>query len=195
MTRSDTSIPTFPAERIERAILLIRGQKVMLDRDLASLYGVDTKVLNRAVRRHSRRFPSDFMFQLTVAEFENLRCQFGTSNQWGGRRYRPCAFTEQGVAMLSSVLNSDRAVAVNIAVMRTFVRLRTLLASHAELACKLEQMEAKYDEQFRVVFDAIRQLTEPPAGPPRRQIGFGEVREAPVPYEPLPVAARTRRQG
>jgi len=185
MTRCDTSIPTFPAERIERAILLIRGQKVMLDRDLAALYGVETKTLNRAVRRHSRRFPPDFMFQLTAEEFTRLRYQIGTSKGRGGRRYRPCAFTEQGVAMLSSVLNSDRAVEVNIAIMRAFVRLRTLLASHAELARKLEEMEAKSDAQFKVVFDAIHQLMKSPASPLRRQIGFGEVREAPIPYEPL----------
>ena len=198
MTRSDTSIPTFPAERIERAILLIRGQKVMLDRDLAALYGVETKTLNRAVRRHSRRFPPDFMFQLTAEEFTRLRYQIGTSKGRGGRRYRPCAFTEQGVAMLSSVLNSDRAVEVNIAItcppkpwrrwMRAFVRLREMLASHADLARKLEELESKYDEQFRVVFDAIRQLMTPPPDPARRQIGFGEVQEAPIPYEPLTAA-------
>ncbi len=170
-----------PTERIERAILFFRGQKVLLDHDLAELYGVTTKALNRAVRRHRRRFPSDFMFQLSASEYANLRYQFGTSSRWGGRRYRPLAFSEQGVAMLSSVLASDRAIEVNIAIMRAFVALRGLLASHADLARKLDELETKYDEQFRMVFDAIRQLMQPPA-PPRGRIGFGEVKEAPAPY-------------
>jgi hypothetical protein len=132
-----------PAERIERAILLIRDQKVMLDKDLAALYHVETKSLTRAVRRNQARFPADFMFQLTAEEFANLRFQFGTSS-WGGRRYLPYAFTEQGVAMLSSVLHSERAVRVNVEIMRAFVRLRQLLASHADLARKLEALEKKY---------------------------------------------------
>ena len=134
MTESQSLIP---AERIERAILLIRGHKVLLDSDLAGLYDVETKSLVRAVKRNIERFPSDFMFQLAADEFDRLRCQFGTSNTGvgrGGRRYRPYAFTEQGVAMLSSVLRSPRAVAVNIEIMRAFVRLRQMLASHAELA-------------------------------------------------------------
>ena len=145
-------------ERIEQAILLIRNQKVMLDADLAVLYEVQTKQLVRAVRRNLSRFPLDFMFQVTEDEFETLRCQFGTSSQWGGRRYPPYAFTEQGVAMLSSVLRSERAVQVNIEIMRAFVRLRRILASHADLARKLDTLEKKYDAQFKVVFDAIRQL-------------------------------------
>jgi len=161
-----------PAERIERSILLIRGQKVMLDRDLADLYGVETKTLNRAVQRNAERFPSDFMFQLTLKEVTALRYQFGTSKGRGGRRYLPRAFTEQGVAMLSSVLKSKRAVRVNIEIMRAFVRLRQLLATHKELARKLEQLERKYDTQFKVVFEAIRQLMEPPPEKPKGRIGF-----------------------
>jgi hypothetical protein len=151
-----------PAERIERAILLLRGQKVMLDKDLAKLYGVATSNLNKAVRRNWKRFPEDFMFQLTKEEQERLRFQSGISKPAGrgGPRYRPYAFTEQGVAMLSGVLHSPRAVGVNIEIMRAFVRLRQLLASHANLARKLEALEKKYDAQFRVVFDAIRQLME-----------------------------------
>ena len=158
------------SERIERAILLLRGHKVILDFDLAELYGVDTKALKRAVRRNLSRFPADFMFVLTDREFGNLRSQFGAS-RWGGLRYRPYAFTEQGVAMLSSVLRSERAVNVNIEVMRAFVRLRALLSSHVELARKVATLEQKYDTQFKVVFDAIRQLMAPPQ-PTRRPIGF-----------------------
>jgi phage regulator Rha-like protein len=167
-----TSKPAIPAERVERRILSIRGQKVMLDGDLAELYEVETKSLNRAVRRNMRRFPEDFMFRLTRQEHEDLRCQFGTSNSRGGRRYRPYAFTEQGVAMLSSVLRSQRAVQVNIAIMRAFVKLREILASHRDLAHRLDEMEKKYDRQFKVVFDAIRELMRPPEKP-RRRIGFG----------------------
>ncbi len=171
-----------PAERIERAILLIRGHKVILDSDLAALYSVETKTLVRATKRNIDRFPSDFMFQLTEDEFDRLRRQFGTSNEptgRGGRRYAPYAFTEQGVAMLSSVLRSPRAVAVNIEIMRAFVRLRRMLASHADLARKLDALERKYDTQFKQVFDAIRQLMAPPAGPKRRRIGFHASKEAP----------------
>jgi hypothetical protein len=149
-----------PAERIERSILFIRDQKVMLDSDLAELYGVETKALTRAMRRNIERFPADFMFQLSAEEYANLRRQFGASS-WGGRRTRPYAFTEQGVAMLSSVLRSPRAVAVNIEIMRAFVRLRQLLASHADLARRLDALEQKYDRQFKVVFDAIRQMMTP----------------------------------
>jgi hypothetical protein len=158
-------------DRIERLIILVRGHKVMLDADLAELYGVQTKALNQAVKRNQNRFPSDFMFQLDQEEFENLRSQFVTSSQWGGRRIPPYVFTEQGVAMLSSVLKSERAVHVNIEIMRTFVRLRQLLASNAKLARKLEMLERKYDAQFKVVFDAIRQLMVPPE-PNKRKIGF-----------------------
>jgi hypothetical protein len=161
-----------PLERVERAILLVRGHKVMLDADLAALYGVATKVLVQAVKRNIARFPDDFMFQLTKEEFDDLRSQIVTSSSWGGRRYRPYAFTEQGVAMLSSVLRSDRAIHVNIQIMRAFVRLRRLLATHEELARKLDALERKYDRQFKVVFDAIRQLMAPGDPKPRRRIGF-----------------------
>jgi hypothetical protein len=167
-----TSNPTIPAARIERRILMIRGQKVMLDADLAELYDVETKALNRAVGRNSSRFPADFMFELTSKEFENLRYQFGTSSSWGGRRSHPLAFTEQGVAMLSSVLRSPRAVQVNIAIMRAFVRLRKIMSSHRDLARRLDEMESKYDTQFKAVFDAIRELMKP-IEKPRRRIGFG----------------------
>ena len=160
-----------PVDRIEKAILLIRGQKVILDADLAALYGVETKMLVRAVKRNINRFPIDFMFQLSKEEFDNLRFHFGTSSVWGGRRYPPYAFTEQGVAMLSSVLHSQRAVQVNIEIMRTFIRLRQMLASHVELARKLDALEKKYDAQFKQVFEAIRQLMAPPE-PKRRPIGF-----------------------
>ena len=157
-------------ERIARLIIVIRGQKVMLDADLAELYGVETKVLNRAFARNRERFPSDFAFQLTNVEFQDLRCQFGTS-RWGGRRYLPHTFTEQGVAMLSGILHSKRAIQVNIAIMRTFVRLRQLLASNAQLAWMLEALEKKHDAQFKIVFDALRELMSPPQ-PKQRKIGF-----------------------
>jgi len=166
-----------PAERIEQAILLIRGQKVMLDRDLASLYGVTTGNLNRAVARNLGRFPADFMFPLTRQEFNDLIFHFGRSS-WGGTRKLPRAFTEQGVAMLSSVLRSERAVQVNIAVMRAFVKLRGILSAHKELAGKLSELERKterHDREIRGIFDAIRMLMAPPApvGPkPKRVIGF-----------------------
>jgi phage regulator Rha-like protein len=160
-----------PVDRIEKAILLIRGQKVMLDVDLAELYGVETKMLVRAVKRNINRFPTDFMFQLSKEEFDNLRFHFGTSSYWGGRRYPPYAFTEQGVAMLSSVLRSQRAIQVSIEIMRAFIRLRQMLASHVELARKLDALEKKYDAQFKQVFEAIRQLMAPPE-PKRRPIGF-----------------------
>ena len=169
-----------PPERIERSILLIRGHKVMLDADLAALYGVETKRLLQALKRNISRFPPDFMFQLSKDDFENLRFHFGTSSQWGGRRYPPYAFTEQGVAMLSSVLRSKRAIQVNIEIMRAFVRLRRLLASHADLALKLDTLERKYDAQFKVVFDAIRELMKP-TETKKRPIGF-LVEEAKVPY-------------
>jgi hypothetical protein len=169
MPNSQSLIPT---ERIERSILLIRGQKVLLDNDLSSLYGVETKMLIRAVKRNIDRFPLDFAFQLSGEEFENLRCQIGTSSSWGGRRHAPYVFTEQGVAMLSSVLRSPRAVAVNIEIMRAFVRLRQMLFSHADLARKVEALENKYDSQFKVVFDALRQLMQPPEEKPKRAIGF-----------------------
>ena len=167
-----TASALIPAERIEKAIYLIRGEKVMLDRDLADLYEVETKALNRAVKRNLSRFPADFMFQLSAEEATGLRYQIGTSKKGrGGRRYLPYVFTEQGVAMLSSVLRSDRAVLVNIEIMRAFVRLRQMLASNAELSQRLDELESQYDRQFKVVFDAIRKLMTPtPAG--RKQIGF-----------------------
>ncbi len=158
------------SERIERSILLIRGHKVMLDSDLAELYAVETKQLVQAVKRNLDRFPDDFMFQLSGAEFEILRSQSVTSS-WGGRRYPPYAFTEQGVAMLSSVLRSQRAVQVNIEVMRAFVKLRAVLASHQELRQKLIALEHKVDHQFKIVFDVIKQLMEPPTKTTKR-IGF-----------------------
>ena len=159
-------------ELIERCILLMRGEKVMLDADIAALYGVDTRVLVQAVKRNLDRFPADFMFQLNDGEFQHLRSQNVTSSSWGGRRYSPYAFTEQGVAMLSSVLRSDRAVRVNIEIMRAFVRLRRMLASHADLARKLDRLEKKYDRQFKVVFDAIRALMTPSPATKKKPIGF-----------------------
>ena len=156
---------------IEGKIFLIRGHKVMLSIDLAELYNVETKVLTQAVKRNIERFPSDFMFQLTYREFTNLKSQIVTSS-WGGiRRAMPYAFTEQGVAMLSGILNSPRAIRVNIEIMRAFVRLRQMLISNVELARKLNALEKKYDAQFKVVFDAIRKLMMPP-DKPRRRIGY-----------------------
>jgi hypothetical protein len=138
-----------------------------------ALYEVETKALVRAVKRNLDRFQDDILFVLTTEEFEILRCHFGTSSQWGGRRYPPYAFTEQGAAMLSSVLRSKRAVQVNVEIMRAFVRLRQLLASHVDLARKLETLEKKYDAQFKVVFDPIRQLMTPPEPQPKKgRVGF-----------------------
>jgi len=171
------------AERIENSILFIRKEKVILDEDLAFLYGVPTKVLIQAVKRNIDRFPPDFMFQLSQEEFASLRSQFVTSKLKrgrGGRRYPPYAFTQEGVAMLSSVLNSPRAIKVNIEIMRAFVRLRKILASHTKLARKLEDLEKKYDSQFRVIFDAIRQLMAPPAAG-QKKIGF-QLREKRAAY-------------
>ena len=161
-----------PVERIERAIYLIRGEKVMLDRDLAALYGVETKALKQAVRRNIDRFPSDFMFVLDATEFQNWRSQFVTSNSLRmGLRHPPMAFTEHGILMLSTVLNSKRAIQVNIEIMRAFVRLRQMLASNAELARRLDELEGKYDRQFKVVFDAVRTIMSPRSAT-RQQIGF-----------------------
>lgn len=177
--------------RIEEAILLIRGQKVMLDRDLAALYGVTTSHLNRAVKRNFDRFPEDFMFQLTAEEAEGLRCQFGILKLGRGQHYKylPFAFTEQGVAMLSSVLRSPRAVQVNVAIMRAFVRLRQALSLHKDLAHKLAELERKiegHDTAIRSLFEAIRQLMAPPSPGERKEIGF-HIKEQPIPY-------RTRRR-
>jgi hypothetical protein len=163
-------VDIIPQEIIEGKILFVRDKKVMLDRDLAKLYGVTTGNLNKAVNRNIDRFPEDFMFQLTDEEFKNLRFHFGISS-WGGTRKLPRVFTENGVAMLSSVLNSQRAIHVNIQIMRTFTRLREMLMTHKDLKQKIEDMEKKYDYQFKIVFDAIKQLLEPPAKPKKR-IGF-----------------------
>ena len=161
---------TLPTEIIASKIYFIRGQKIMLDQDLAKLYGVETAQLKRAVRRHRDRFPDDFMFELSKSELDDLRCQIGTS-KWGGTRYIPFAFTEQGVAMLSGVLNSDRAIKVNIQIMRTFTQLRNMLANHKDLKHKIEVMEKKYDEQLRIVFEAITQLLEVDEKP-KKKIGY-----------------------
>ena len=158
-------------ENIAQLVFFVRGEKVMLDADLARLYGVTTGNLNKAVKRNQARFPGDFMFQLTGKETESLIFQSGRSKGRGGRRHRPYAFTEQGVAMLSSVLRSSRAVEVNIAIMRTFVQLRRLMDSNADLARKIEGLEKKYDEQFAVVFAAIKQLIAP-VTPAKKRIGF-----------------------
>jgi hypothetical protein len=169
-----------PIERIARAILVIRREKVMLDSDLAALYGVTTGNLNKAVKRNAERFSIDFMFQLDAEEVANLRFQFGISS-WGGRRRRPYAFTEQGVAMLSSVLNSVRAVKVNIAIMRAFVKLRETLDTNRELARKFTELEwrvGKHDEEIASILEAIRQLMTPPETPPR-EIGFHVREKAP----------------
>ena len=162
-----------PAERIEQTILVIRGHRVMLDTDLAKLYGVVTKVLNQAVKRNRTRFPMDFMFQLTTEEATSLRSHIVTLKPSRGqhRKYRPYVFTEQGVAMLSSVLHSERAIQVNVAIMRAFVRLREMIGSNKALARRLNELEKKYDTQFRVVFEAIRELMAEPA-PKSRRIGF-----------------------
>jgi hypothetical protein len=151
----------------------MRGEKVMLDRDLADLYKVSTKALKQAVRLNMDRFPDDFMFVLNPAEFQDWRSQFVTSNQADRMRlrYAPMAFTEHGILMLSSVLNSDRAVQVNIEIMRALVKLRQMLASNSELSRRLDELEGKYDRQFKIVFDAIRQLTSPPTSD-RKRIGF-----------------------
>jgi hypothetical protein len=164
-------VTAVPAERILHAIHVFRGERVLLDADLATLYGVETRVLVQAVKRNMERFPGDFMFQLTQQEWTNLKSQFVISSAWGGRRSVPYAFTELGVAILSSVLNSERAIQVNISIMRAFTLLRSMLASHADLARKLENLERKYDGQFRVIFDAIRDLMTP-ATSTKQPIGF-----------------------
>jgi hypothetical protein len=158
-------------EDIKSRIFIIRGKKVIFDKDLAELYGVDTGQLIRQVRRNLKRFPDDFMFSLTKKEFMNLRCQFGISS-WGGRRYLPYVFTEQGIAMLSSVLNSKRAIEVNIQIMRAFVSLRRWVLSYESLRRKIEEMEKKYDGNFRIVFTALKELMDPPPEKPKRRIGF-----------------------
>jgi hypothetical protein len=157
--------------RVQQVIQTVRGHNVLLDGDLASLYGVDTKALLRAVRRNIERFPPDFMIQLTHTEFESLRYQSGTSKGRGGRRYLPYAFTEQGVAMLSSVLNSPRAIAANIAIMRAFVDMRQAVAVHRQLSRRIDSLERRYDGRFQSVFRAIKRLLQP-AKSPKRRIGF-----------------------
>ena len=161
-----------PLEEIQSQIITIRGEKVMLDKTLAELYGVETKQLKRAVRRNKERFPPDFMLELTREEYESLRSQFGTLKRGEHSKYSSMAFTEQGVAMLSGVLSSHRAVKVNVEIMRAFVRLRQILLSHADLARKLDALEKKYDDNFKVVFEAIRALMAPPEKP-KKKIGFG----------------------
>ncbi len=193
-----------PVERIEQAIYVVRGEKVMIDADLARLYGVRTKALVQAVKRNAARFPPDFMLELTAREVEALRSQIVTSNRGparGGPRYAPHVFTEQGVAMLSSVLRSERAIRVNVEIIRAFVRLRRMLASHGDLARRLADLERKYDGKFRAVFAALRDLMRPRAlaEVPRRRIGFRittddhQGRESTGPGVSAP-AARVRRR-
>jgi hypothetical protein len=163
-----------PAERVERAILVVRGHKVLLDADLAALYGVTTKRLNEQVKRNGDRFPPDFMYQVTLEEARILRSQNATSRSWGGARTRPYVFTEHGAIMAASVLNSPKAIEMSIFVVRAFVKLRTMLATHRQLAAKLAELErrlATHDDQIVVLFEAIRELMEPPVQA-ARQIGF-----------------------
>jgi hypothetical protein len=172
MTATSRTEPELPSlQRVESSIVLLRGQRVLLDVDLAILYGVSTRALVQAIRRNKARFPRDFMVRLTRREFARLRLGSAMANAWGGRRHAVHALTEQGVAMLSSVLRSERAVLVNIEIMRVFVRLRRLLISHEDLAVKLAELESRYDGQFRTVFEALRELMENEESPPGR-IGF-----------------------
>lgn len=160
-------------EQVEQCIYLIRGAKVMLDEDLAHLYEVETRALVQAVKRNKKRFPPDFMFQLTTQEYDGLRSQIVISTGRTGRRHLPLAFTEQGIAMLSGVLRSDKAIEVNIEIMRAFVRLRRILAEHEDLKFQLQNLEKRYDHQFKVVFEAIRELTSVRRSPKKHRIGFG----------------------
>ncbi|HUW19515.1 MAG TPA: ORF6N domain-containing protein [Sedimentisphaerales bacterium] len=170
------TVSIIPVARVKSRILLIRGQKVILDSELAELYGVETRVLNQAAKRNIDRFPSDFMFQLSKREYENLKSQFVTSSSdWGGRRKAPYAFTEHGAIMAASVLNSERAIQASIYVVRAFVKLRQMLATHKELAKKLTELERKlqtHDEQIKTLFDAIRELMLPPQTEPKKQVGY-----------------------
>lgn len=172
MTKSEIGL------RIEGLIYQIRGERVLLDQDIADLYDVETKALVQAVKRNKSRFPNDFMFQLSDQEFMALKSQIVTSKGRGGRRTAPYAFTEQGVAMLSSVLRSNRAIEVNIQIMRTFVRLRRLIESHVELADRLIDLEQRHEQKFQLVFDAIKELTKGKPIPKKRRIGFGSDIEA-----------------
>ena len=178
--RKQVSHSIIPVDQITNSIYILRGHRVMLSPDLADLYNVETRSLIQAVKRNIERFPDDFMFQLKSDEYEFLKSQnviSKTTGRGGPHRALPYAFTEQGVAMLSSVLRSDRAVQVNIEIMRAFVRLRRMLESHKELSKQLENLEKKYDAQFKVVFDAIRKLMEPPANKKKRSIGFAPWKE------------------
>jgi phage regulator Rha-like protein len=179
MTKSPTNA-MIPATAISERIYFVRKTRIMLDADLAELYRVTTKNLNKAVKRNVQRFPADFMFQLKPKEIQFLRFQSGTSSRTnhGGRRYKPYAFTEHGVAMLSSVLHSDRAVQVNIAIMRAFLQLRAMLATHEDLRRKINEMEKRYDAKFHAVFSTLRQMLETPI-PSKRQIGF-HARSGPI---------------
>jgi phage regulator Rha-like protein len=171
----DTSVSPSTLGYIESHIVYIRKHKVMLDNTLAELYGVETKVLIQAIKRNIDRFPEDFMFQLSAEEFENLRSQIVTSSgTHGGRRYFPYVFTEQGVAMLSSVLNSKQAIQVNIEIMRAFVNLRKTIDSYKELKQQIGKLEKKYDKNFKFVFEAIHQLMQPPDTGEKKLIGFSE---------------------
>ena len=171
--KSSTALATLQGTMLERRIYVVRKHRVMLDTDLAELYEVPTKAFNQAVKRNPERFPRDFMIRLTATEDLALRSQSVTSNNTrGGRRYLPYAFTEQGIAMLSSVLNSPRAIQVNVSIMRAFVRLREIAVTHKDLLQKVNDMEKKYDDNFQNVFSAIRELMEPPPVPPKRRIGF-----------------------
>ena len=173
-TAATADVATVPhVQHLAKLVHAVRHEKVLIDTDLAQLYGVETGALNRAVKRNASRFPADFMFQLSAQEWDDLRCQTGISSAHGGRRALPYVFTEQGVAMLSSVLNSPRAVQVNIAIMRTFVQLRRLMDSNRDLARRIDALEARYDEQFSAVFDAIKQLiTDDKQRKSKRPIGF-----------------------
>jgi hypothetical protein len=178
MTKKEVKEISVPIEKITAKIYLIRGQKVMMDRDLAELYGVETKALKQAVRRNIDRFPNDFMFELTDTEFKNWRLQFVTSkSDRMGLRYKPMVFTEQGVAMLSSVLRSKRAILVNVQIMRAFINLRQMYISHEDLKRKIAAMERKYDENFQIVFEALKQLIEEDEKP-KRKIGYVKEKQA-----------------
>jgi len=180
MQRGDSAVPKasreiVAVERITRCIHTIRGQRVMLDADIAALYGVEVKRLNEQVRRNPDRFPPEFMFQLTLREFDSLRSQIATSKRRGGRRYAPYAFTEHGAVMLATVLNSPTAVAMSIQVVKAFVSMRRMIGAVSNLSRKLDALERKmveHDRKFAVVFDAIRQLMEPPPEEPKGRIGF-----------------------
>lgn len=180
-----------PDERIEQQIYFLRGHKVLISTDLATLYEVEPRVLVQAVKRNNERFPEDFMFQLTEQEFAELR-SLARIGKWGGSRTPPYAFTEQGVAMLSTVLKSQRAINVSIQIMRTFVRMRQMLSSYEDLARKLDSLEKKYDSHFRTVFEAIRQLMEPP-NPKKKQIGFHWEAEKPARKAPAKKKAPVKK--